>query len=150
MGWTNFTTKDLATQLHLDERNVRRIITSLTEAGLAVCVGEEATSSRGRPSKITVWSNSSIRGGECLFPAPLSSVQTNLARRRRMAGTAESPPNHWWIFCCCLKRGSLHQHDNLHGGEQAEMLEIFDEMGLIVVAVFAGDIAGGGRTVHHG
>ncbi|RNB88893.1 hypothetical protein EDM59_07305 [Brevibacillus nitrificans] len=52
MGWTNFTTKDLATQLHLDERNVRRIITSLSEVGLAAYVGEEATSLRGRPSKI--------------------------------------------------------------------------------------------------
>lgn len=52
MGWATFSTKELATQLHLDERNVRRIITSLAEVGLAVCVGEKATSSRGRPGKI--------------------------------------------------------------------------------------------------
>ncbi|MET3292851.1 UNVERIFIED_CONTAM: hypothetical protein ABID98_005548 [Brevibacillus sp. OAP136] len=52
MGWSSFTTKDLATQLKLDERNVRRMVTCLTEVGLAEYVGEEASSTRGRPSKI--------------------------------------------------------------------------------------------------
>ena len=52
MGLSSFTTKEIATHLRLDERNVRRIVTSLTEVGLAECIGREASSSRGRPSKI--------------------------------------------------------------------------------------------------
>lgn len=52
MGWSNFTTKDLASQLALDERNLRRIVTCLIDAGLAECIGVEAASTRGRPSKI--------------------------------------------------------------------------------------------------
>lgn len=52
MGWSGFTTKDLATHLQLDERNVRRIVAYLCEVELAECVGEESASTRGRPSKI--------------------------------------------------------------------------------------------------
>jgi hypothetical protein len=52
MGWSSFTTKDLATHLHLDERNARRIVSYLCEVDLAECVGEESASTRGRPSKI--------------------------------------------------------------------------------------------------
>ncbi|MEJ8547250.1 hypothetical protein [Brevibacillus borstelensis] len=52
MGWSDFTTKDLALHLHLDERNARRIVAYLCEVDLAECVGEESVSTRGRPSKI--------------------------------------------------------------------------------------------------
>jgi hypothetical protein len=52
MGWSSFTTKDLATHLHLDERNARRIVSFLCEVDLAECVGEESASTRGRPSKV--------------------------------------------------------------------------------------------------
>jgi hypothetical protein len=52
MGWRDFTTKDLATYLEMTERNVRRIVTDMCEVDLAVCVGQEAYATRGRPSKI--------------------------------------------------------------------------------------------------
>jgi flagellar motor switch/type III secretory pathway protein FliN len=52
MGWSDFTTKDLATHLYLDERNARRIVALLCEVELAECIGEESSSTRGRPSKI--------------------------------------------------------------------------------------------------
>ncbi len=52
MGWSEFTTKDLALHLHLDERNARRIVAYLCEVDLAECIGEESVSTRGRPSKI--------------------------------------------------------------------------------------------------
>ncbi|GEB33395.1 MULTISPECIES: hypothetical protein [Brevibacillus] len=51
MNWNDFTIKDLATHLYWDERNARRFMVSLCEADLAECVGEEASSARGRPSK---------------------------------------------------------------------------------------------------
>ncbi|PGY16032.1 hypothetical protein SAMN05444673_1040 [Bacillus sp. OV166] len=52
LGWREFTTKDLATQLEMTERNVRRIVTDMCIVDLAQCVGEEAQATRGRPSKI--------------------------------------------------------------------------------------------------
>ncbi|SDM75187.1 hypothetical protein SAMN04488137_1770 [Fictibacillus solisalsi] len=52
MGLRSFTTKEIATHLRLDERNVRRMVTSLTEVGLAEYMGSEGSASRGRPSKI--------------------------------------------------------------------------------------------------
>ncbi|MDR7002602.1 hypothetical protein [Neobacillus niacini] len=52
MGWHDFTTKDLAAQLEMTERNVRRIVTDMCEVDLAKCVGQEAYATRGRPSKI--------------------------------------------------------------------------------------------------
>ncbi len=52
MGWSDFTTKDLATHLEMTERNVRRIVTDMCEVDLAQCVGTEAYATRGRPSKI--------------------------------------------------------------------------------------------------
>lgn len=52
MGWKQFTTKDLATYLQMTERNSRRIITDLCSVGLAICIGEEDLSTRGRPSKL--------------------------------------------------------------------------------------------------
>ncbi|MFJ7364707.1 hypothetical protein ACIQWQ_11485 [Peribacillus frigoritolerans] len=52
MGWSDFTTKDLATHLEMTERNVRRIVADMCEVDLAQCVGEEANATRGRPSKI--------------------------------------------------------------------------------------------------
>ncbi|WP_150265467.1 hypothetical protein [Paenibacillus tepidiphilus] len=52
MGWEQFTAKDVAAQLQMTERNARRIMTELAEAGLADCIGEEAPGVRGRPSKI--------------------------------------------------------------------------------------------------
>ncbi|WP_257349789.1 hypothetical protein [Pseudalkalibacillus decolorationis] len=52
MGWSDFTTKDLATHLNMTERHTRRILTELCAADLAERIGEEAHSSRGRPSTI--------------------------------------------------------------------------------------------------
>ncbi|WP_223590055.1 hypothetical protein [Neobacillus bataviensis] len=52
MGWNDFTTKDLATQLEMTERNVRRIVADMCEVELAQSIGQEAYSTRGRPSKI--------------------------------------------------------------------------------------------------
>lgn len=52
MAWSDFTIKDLATHLYLDERNARRIVAMLCEVELAECIGEESNSTRGRPSKI--------------------------------------------------------------------------------------------------
>ncbi|OIK14695.1 hypothetical protein BIV60_11140 [Bacillus sp. MUM 116] len=52
LGLRSFTTKEIATHLRLDERNVRRMVTGLTEVGLAEYMGSEGSASRGRPSKI--------------------------------------------------------------------------------------------------
>ncbi len=52
LGWLRFTVSQLAGQLSVTERNVRRIITGLQSVGLLEVDGEEAASSRGRPSKI--------------------------------------------------------------------------------------------------
>ena len=46
-----FTSADIAQQIHTTDRNARRILARLLEAKLIVCVGEEALSSRGRPTK---------------------------------------------------------------------------------------------------
>jgi hypothetical protein len=52
MGWADFTTKNLAEQLSMTERNARRIVADLCEVELLECIGEESLSFRGRPSKI--------------------------------------------------------------------------------------------------
>ncbi|HML33168.1 hypothetical protein [Sporomusa sphaeroides] len=52
LGWGAFSAAQLAAQLSVTERNVRRIITSLCEAGLVEQVGEESAAARGRPSKL--------------------------------------------------------------------------------------------------
>ncbi|WP_424237140.1 hypothetical protein [Bhargavaea ginsengi] len=52
MGWHQFTTKDLAANLQMTERNAQRIVADLCDAGLAENVGEEAQHTRGRPNKI--------------------------------------------------------------------------------------------------
>ncbi|ASN06176.1 hypothetical protein [Virgibacillus necropolis] len=52
MGWNDFTINDLASHLYWDGRNTRRIIGSLCEVDLAECVGEDSSSTRGRPSRI--------------------------------------------------------------------------------------------------
>lgn len=52
MGWGAFSASQLAAQMSVTERNVRRIIASLCEAGLVEHVGEEAVATRGRPSKL--------------------------------------------------------------------------------------------------
>ena len=51
-GWKSFTTSDLASHLSMTLRNAQRIISSLCETGLAEYIGEEQSSTRGRPSKI--------------------------------------------------------------------------------------------------
>lgn len=50
MGWTVFTTKDVAKYLQMSERNAQRIVADLSEVGLAECTGEESPT-RGRPTK---------------------------------------------------------------------------------------------------
>ncbi|MGE7687843.1 hypothetical protein ACQKMI_01390 [Lysinibacillus sp. NPDC097214] len=52
MGWSDFTTKDLATHLEMTERNVRRIVTDMCKVDLARCIGQETYATRGRPTKI--------------------------------------------------------------------------------------------------
>ncbi|MEH7454391.1 hypothetical protein [Gottfriedia acidiceleris] len=52
MAWNDFTTKNLAEQLKMTERNARRIVADLCEVELLECIGEESLSYRGRPSKI--------------------------------------------------------------------------------------------------
>jgi inosine/xanthosine triphosphate pyrophosphatase family protein len=52
MGWSGFTTADLASHLSMTVRNAQRIIGGLCEAGLAECIGEKQSSTRGRPGKI--------------------------------------------------------------------------------------------------
>ncbi|MFD4706224.1 hypothetical protein ACFWM3_15330 [Gottfriedia sp. NPDC058432] len=52
MRWNDFTTKSLAEQLNMTERNARRIVADLCEVELLECIGEESLSYRGRPSKI--------------------------------------------------------------------------------------------------
>lgn len=51
MGWENFTAPMLAIQLDMTDRNVRRILTGLLKADLVECIGEEAFSTRGRPTR---------------------------------------------------------------------------------------------------
>ncbi|MBC2456726.1 hypothetical protein [Clostridium beijerinckii] len=52
MGWCQFTTRDIANNLQMTERNSRRIVSELCKIGLVLCVGEEDFSTRGRPSKL--------------------------------------------------------------------------------------------------
>lgn len=52
MRWNNFTTKDLATQLQMSERNAQRIMADLCKVDLAQICGEELQHTRGRPTKI--------------------------------------------------------------------------------------------------
>ncbi|MGP3560207.1 hypothetical protein [Geobacillus sp. BK01] len=52
MGWSGFTTADVASHLSMTVRNAQRIIGGLCEVGLAECIGEEQSAARGRPSKV--------------------------------------------------------------------------------------------------
>ncbi|MBS4912595.1 MAG: hypothetical protein KHZ77_00315 [Veillonella sp.] len=46
-----FTSNELAQQMGVTDRNARRIIKNLLAAELVICVGEEALTTRGRPTK---------------------------------------------------------------------------------------------------
>ena len=52
MGWVDFTTKDVAKNLQMSERNAQRIVADLCAVELAECSGEESQATRGRPSKL--------------------------------------------------------------------------------------------------
>ncbi|WP_423802633.1 hypothetical protein [Neobacillus sp. SAB-20_R2A] len=52
MSWSDFTTKELAANLQMGERNAQRIVAELCDIGLAECIGEESQHNRGRPIKI--------------------------------------------------------------------------------------------------
>lgn len=52
MGWSTFTTTDIASYLSMTVRNAQRIMGSLCEYDLAEYRGEELQSMRGRPKKI--------------------------------------------------------------------------------------------------
>ncbi|OXM84050.1 hypothetical protein [Paenibacillus rigui] len=52
MGWEEFTTSDLSSQLSMTQRNAQRIMMSLCELGLAEVGGEELQAVRGRPRKL--------------------------------------------------------------------------------------------------
>lgn len=52
MHWKHFTTKDLATQLQMSERNAQRIVADLCNVDLARICGEELQHTRGRPIKM--------------------------------------------------------------------------------------------------
>ena len=51
MHWKHFTTKDLATQLQMSERNAQRIVADLCNVDLARICGE-LRHTRGRPIKM--------------------------------------------------------------------------------------------------
>ncbi|MBU8880859.1 hypothetical protein BGM26_18050 [Bacillus sp. FJAT-29790] len=51
-GIKDFTIKDISMQLSKDERNTRRFIEGLCEAGLAECIGVEEYPTRGRPRRV--------------------------------------------------------------------------------------------------
>ncbi len=52
MGWSGFTTKDLAMHLQMSERYAQKIVADLCKANLAEYIGEESPHSRGRPIKV--------------------------------------------------------------------------------------------------
>ncbi|QRG68338.1 hypothetical protein [Brevibacillus choshinensis] len=52
MGWSTFTTTDIASYLSMTVRNAQRIMGSLCEFGLAELKGEEQQAVRGRPKKM--------------------------------------------------------------------------------------------------
>lgn len=52
MGWNTFTSSQMAEELAVTERNVRRIFAGLTKAGLIDYIGEEYSTVRGRPSRL--------------------------------------------------------------------------------------------------
>lgn len=49
MACDSFTSTQLALQLNVTKRNIRRILAGLTSVGLVLCIGEESLSTRGRP-----------------------------------------------------------------------------------------------------
>lgn len=51
-GIKEFTVKDISTALKKDERNTRRFIENLSQAGLAEAIGYEAAPTRGRPRRM--------------------------------------------------------------------------------------------------
>lgn len=51
-GMKEFTVKEISSRLSKDERNTRRFIESLCDAGLAECMGFEPIPTRGRPRRI--------------------------------------------------------------------------------------------------
>lgn len=51
-GMKEFTVKDISMRLAKDERNTRRFIERLCEAGLAECIGVEEFPARGRPRRV--------------------------------------------------------------------------------------------------
>ncbi len=57
-GIKEFTVKDISIQLNKDERNTRRFIESLCDAGLAECTGVEEYPARGRPRRVYKLTNS--------------------------------------------------------------------------------------------
>lgn len=52
MGWNTFTSSQVAEELSVTERNVRRLFVGLTKVGLIECIGEEFSTARGRPSRL--------------------------------------------------------------------------------------------------
>lgn len=52
MGWNTFTSSQVAEELSVTERNVRRLFAGLTKVGLIECIGEEFSTVRGRPSRL--------------------------------------------------------------------------------------------------
>lgn len=51
LNWDSFTSAQLALQLNVTERNIRRILAGLAFGGLITCIGEESLSTRGRPTR---------------------------------------------------------------------------------------------------
>lgn len=52
MKWSSFTSAQVAEDLSVTERNIRRIFAGLTKVGLLECIGEEISTVRGRPSRL--------------------------------------------------------------------------------------------------
>jgi len=51
-GWDSFTAAQVADELGVTERNIRRIFSSLYDEGILESAGEETASARGRPSRL--------------------------------------------------------------------------------------------------
>lgn len=51
MNWDTFTANQVAQQLNVTDRNIQRILSGLSKAGLVVETGQEAVNKRGRPTR---------------------------------------------------------------------------------------------------
>jgi response regulator of citrate/malate metabolism len=86
IGTNQFTASALASQMGVTDRNIRRIISGLIQAGLLTVVGEEASGESGRPAKLYVPGQGSgkvtPRAERCGTGLQPGAVETPGRRRR--------------------------------------------------------------------